>query len=511
MLPCPVLLCAGLFSSGTIGSMVKRVIFWAGVVLGAVSGFTLSKRQGVVLPADSLSDPLLGLIGEAVLVCDASGAVTYMNAAATEWFGAGGEAAFQLRYPSCQSVPPGQMPLIRTQRTGKPSTGSGYLCTGPNGAARILEISTRCQGRGGAVAIFRDITEESETRDQAAQEERREEILRRLCRRLSASLSPVDLARSITESASALLLDVPAAQVRLYGYEAAAKQLTRLASSPVNRTKIVRSQNTPQTAVFPLDVTNPLLWKVYVEREAFTGSAVEALGEEPAEGHLALPLIAGGEVTGHLSLSGANSVVLFAPPLRESLSLLASIGALALAGPSQAAQTELLVAQVKALREIVGAVANRLEAAELSDLVSLHARRVLGADICTLALGEAEDLRLLGQDYRDALLFPERHAPESPILTRGEGKKAHRTGKTVHTAGKKNPSLENGLWRVFAGQSGRHSVLSVPLPTGLGVVTVLRAGEASFSDGQVRFMETLAALAAAALPSAMMPGERREP
>ena len=499
----------GLFSSGTIGSMVKRVFFWTGIVLGAVSGFTLSNRRRVETISDPLPDPLLGLIGEAVLVCDAAGTTTYLNAAATEWFGKGGAAAFQLRYPSGQPVPPGQVPLFRTLRTGKPSTGTGYLCTGPDGSTRTLEIKTRLQETGGAVAIFRDVTEESDTRDQAVEGERREEILRRLCRRLSSALSPNDLARSIAESAAALLADVPGAQVRLYGYDPALKQMTRLASSPENRAKVVRSQNAPQAAVFPLDVTQPLLWRLYVERETFTGSAVEALGEEPAEAHLVLPLIAGGDAIGHLSLSGASADLLFAAALRESLSLLASVGALALAGPSQAAQTELLAAQVAALREIVRAVANRLEAGGLSDLVCLHTRRVLGADVCTIAVGVAENLRLLGRDYQDALLFPERHAPESPLLTRGEGEKAHRTGKTVQVAGRKNPSLEEGLWRVFAGQSGRHSVLSVPLPTGLGVVTVLRAGDAAFSDDQVRFMETLAALTAAALPSAMVSEETK--
>ena len=492
----PVLSSTGLFSSGTIGSMVKRVFFWAGLVFGAVSGFALSNRRRAV----TISDPLLGLIGEAVLVCDEAGATTYLNTIAKEWFGPGGVGALQLRYPSGQPVPPGQVPLIRTLRTGKPSTGTGYLCTGPDGSTRTLEIKTRSQETGGGVAIFRDVTEESDTRDQAVEGERREEILRRLCRRLSSALSPNDLARSIAEGAAALLVDVPGALVRLYGYDPALKQITRLASSPESRAKVVRSQNAPQAAVFPLDVTQPLLWKVYVSRETFTGSAVEALSEEPAAAHLALPLIAGGEAIGHLSLSGANADLLFGAALRESLSLLASIGALALAGPSQAAQTEILSAQVMALREIVRAVANRLEAGDLSDLVSLHARSVLGADVCTIAIGAAENLGLLGKDYKDALLFPERHAPESTLLTRGEGEKAHRTGKIVQVTGRKNPNLEDGLWRAFAGQSGRHSVLSVPLPTGIGVLTVLRAGGAAFSNDQVRFLETLAGLTAAALP-----------
>ncbi len=490
--------------------MKKRVLFWVGVIVGAVSGFALSSRRSVIPAELGPADPLLGLVGEAVLVCDAAGVVTYLNAAATEWFGDDGAAAFHLRYPSGQTVPPGQVPLIRTLRTGKPGVGTGYGCTSPDGTERMLEVTTRLQTAGGAVAVFRDITEVSETRNQAAQGDRREEILRRLCRRLSAALSPDDLARSIVESAGALLRDKSEASVRLYSYDPSAKQITRLAALPESRAKLVRSQNAPQAASFPLDVTQVLLWSVYVGRESFTGAFVDALGEEPEAAHLALPLIAGGEVIGHLSLTSADPEALFASALRESLTLLASVAALALAGPSQAAQTETLAAQVTALREIVGAVAKRLGPGDVADLVGRHARRVLGAEVCILVLAEADKLRVLGRDYLDALLFPERYTADSAPLTQGESEKAQRTGKTVQTTGRKNPRMEDGPWRAFAGQSGRHSVLSVPLPTGLGVVTVLRAGETAFSEAQVRFMETLAALTAAALPAATTAAARED-
>jgi len=490
--------------------MKKRILFWAGVIVGAVSGFALSSRRSIIPEVPNPTDPLLGLVGEAVLVCDAAGGVVYLNAAAAEWFGDDGAAAFHLRYPSGQPVPPGQVPLVRTLRTGKPCAATGYVCTSPDGTERMLEVTTQLQTAGGAVAVFRDITEVSETRNQAAQGDRREEILRRLCRRLSAALSPDDLARSIAESAGALLRDVAEANARLYSYDPTTKQITRLAASPGSRAKLVRSHNAPQAVIFPLDVTQALLWSVYVGRESFTGLLVEVLGEGSAAAHLALPLIAGGEVIGHLSLTSADPEALFAPALRESLTLLTSVAALALAGPSQAAQTETLAAQVAALREIVGAVAKRLEPGDVADLVGLHTRRVLGADVCILALAEAERLCVLGRDYQDALLFPERYTADSVPLTRGESEKAQRTGKTVQTTGRKNPRLEDGLWRAFAGQSGRHSVLSVPLPTGLGVVTVLRAGEAAFSDDQVRFMETLAALTAAALPPATIAAARED-
>jgi len=481
--------------------MFKRTFFWLGVLLGTVSVFAALHRRAMLGTAEP---DLLRLVGEAVLVCDALGAVTYLNPAAQEWFGLDGSGGFQLCYPSGQSVPPGQIPLTRTLRTGKISEGTGYLCVSPGGTKRTLTISARPLNTGGAAAVFRDITEIHQIQIGKTEAGRREEILRRLCLRLSAAAGPEDLARSIAESALALVQTLPAAQVRLYGYDASQKQLIRLASAPEDRAKRPRSQKSAQSLTFAFDAGSPLLWQVYVAREPFSGEGSAVPGEAPASS-LALPLIAGGAAIGHLSLACSRSEALLVPELRESLGLLASVAALALVGPSQAAQTAHLTDQVLAIREIVGAVAQRLEAGALADLAARHARRVLGAEVCFVAVYEGKKLRLLGDTYKDALLYPERYAPDDTRISQSAGEKAARTGKTVQSVGKINPDIESGLWRAFAGQSGRHSTLSVPLPGGQGAVTVYRAGETPFSDEQICFLETLAALTAAALPSAMPP------
>ena len=484
--------------------MVKRVFFWLGIFLGAISVFGLRQRR---LPPALIVEPnpLLGLIGEAVVVCDSAGTLTYLNSIAQEWFGADGEGALQLCYPSGQPVPSGQIPLTRALRTGKPSEGTGYLCLSPDGAIRTLEISARPLAAAGAAAIFRDITEIHETQARKTEAERREEILRRLCRQLSAAATPEDLARGIVESALALAQPSPGAQVRLYAYDLSQKQLTRLASAPEDRPKRPRSQTAAQPVSFAFDAKLPLLWQVYVAREPFCGTGEAMLGEDPAAVCFALPLLAGGAVIGHLSLTCSRPEALHNSALGEAFTLLSSIAALALAGPSQAAQTAHLADQVLAIREIAGAVAKRVGSEALADLVAGCARRVLGAEVCLMAIYQGGQLRPVGDDYKDGLLYPERHAPDDPALTHGATEKAARIGKAVRLNGQRNPDMEIGLWRAFVGQSGRHSVLAVPLPGGQGAITVYRAGETSFNYEQAHFLETLAGLTAAALPSATLP------
>ena len=79
---------------------------------------------------------------------------------------------------------------------------------------------------------------------------------------------------------------------------------------------------------------------------------------------------------------------------------------------------------------------------------------------------------------------------------------AVRTGKTVSRVGLPNPHFDDGVWRAFAGQSGKHSILAVPLGRGQGALTVWVPGETPFPAAQVTFLETVTALLTAALPSA---------
>jgi len=443
-------------------------------------------------------DPLLDLVRDAVVACDTSGAVTYTNAAAQALFGSQGEGLSRLCYPSGQPVPPGQWPLTRARRTGASAGGAGYVCVSPKGKAHVLDIQARPLPGGGAVAIVRDVTALEEGRAREAKMQKREQVLRDLCRRLSAAPDAGTLAEAVVESALALVGELPEARARLYAYDSDAKRLTRLASAPDDRPKRPKSQRQAQPPAFPFDAASQTLWSLYVERQPVMGDDV---GSDEAGPAYAVPLLAGGIALGHLSVICPDADALTDGDLRESLALLASVAALALAGPRQAAQATQLAAQVDALREVIQAVGERNDREALADLVGSRVCRVTGAEVCTLALKDADGLRLIGTAYRDALTSPDRHAPDDPALTE-DGAKAARTGKTTQRVGRANPPFSAGVWRAFAGQSGRHSVLAVPLAAGQGALTVYRAGDAPFPGASVKFVETLAALVSSALPQA---------
>ena len=82
---------------------------------------------------------------------------------------------------------------------------------------------------------------------------------------------------------------------------------------------------------------------------------------------------------------------------------------------------------------------------------------------------------------------------------------AARTGEPVHLIGRPNPDFPQCQWRAFAGQSGEHSVLAVPLKYGdetLGALTVFVLGSRPFAPDQIKLLGTLASLAVAAVRNA---------
>ena len=485
--------------------MFPRLSFWLGLLLGASSAFGLRRRWRPATKEVG-PDPLLDLVGDAIVVCDASGAVTYANAAARALFGPDARRSLQIGYPSGQRVPPGQVPLTRALRARRTVEGAGYVCAAPDGTAHVLNVIARPMAGGGAAAVFREVTalHEQQARERAS--EKQEKVLGELGRRLSGVTDAGELHRAVAESALALLDGLPEARARLYLYDAESKQLTRVASAPEEAPKRPRSHRQAQPPTFPFDAGAPLLWQVYVARQTFVSADVAAddrflivpLGEERIGSACALPLLAEGQAFGHLSLI-CDAPGTFAARLGAA-ERLASLAAWALAGLRQAAQTAQLSEQMTALRDIAQAVADRQDSGALADLIAGHVQRITGAEVCTLTLREGDALRLRGEAYKDALLFPERHAPDDPALV-----------NVTSGLGIPNPAFEDGPWRAFAGQSGTHSVLSAPLTAGQGTLTVYRAGDAPFSDAQVRFLETLASLLSAAFPPATRPEDHENP
>jgi len=480
--------------------MFKRPPFWLGLLLRALAALGVWRPRP--LPRPAALDPLLDLVSDAVLTCNASGAVSGANAAAQRLFGPGGAGLTRLRYPSGQPVPPGQSPLARALRTGAATESAGYLLLSAGSKTRALEIKAGpLPNSAGAVLTACDRTEAGEGRAREAKAHKREEALRALCRRLSAASSADEIAQATVESALALLDGLPDARARLYAYDGDAKRLTRLASAPDDRPKRPKSHRQLQPPVFPFDAASLLLWSVYVAREPATGDDLEG----PT---YAVPLMIGGVAVGHLSVTCPGAPL--DADTREALGQLASIAALAQSGPHQAAQAAPLIAQVEALQAVIGAIAGQMATDALADLISGEVRRVTGAEVCTLALKDSDRLRLVGTAYRDALLFPDQHAPGDAALVGDTAQEAIKKGKTVHRPGRANPTFEAGVWRAFAGQSGRHSVLSAPVALGQGALTVYAAGDAPFPAIQVKFLEMLAALVSLPLPRATPPAARTD-
>ncbi len=300
--------------------MFKRPPFWLGLLLGIGAAFGVRLR---LLPALSspASDPLLDFVSDAVLICDASGAISYANAAARRLFGADGKDSFPLCYPSGQPVPPGQIPLFRALQTRQTVTGAGYVLTAIDGQRRIFDVAAYPH-LNGAVAVFQDVTARQEIQARQAETEKRGQTLRSLALILSATKDREGFARCIVDSALTLLDRLPDAQVRLHIYDSESKQITRLASAPEDRPKRPKTLKQAQPPTFPFDAQDPLLWQVYVARQPFVTS----------ESVCALPLLAGGKARGHLSATCSAADAFAEAGVLDALRHLTALAALALMG-----------------------------------------------------------------------------------------------------------------------------------------------------------------------------------
>jgi len=265
--------------------------------------------------------------------------------------------------------------------------------------------------------------------------------------------------------------------------------LTCLASAPDDRPIRPQSaaQSLPKTVRF--DAQLPELWQLYVARKLFENS---------------LPLLAGGVAIGHLCIL-SKTAVLEDPDQRGALEVIASLAALALAGPAASAQAASLAAQAAAMREITQAASGSGSHA-LADSVTAHVKRVVRADVCLLSVPIDGKLSALGQTFPDDLLHP-KTAPDDPRLHGKAVQKVHRTHKSVVQAGIANPSFEAGPWRAFTG-AGCHTLTALPLSSKRGVLAVYTQGASPLPDSQIKFLETLAAIVSLSLASASVQEDR---
>ena len=464
--------------------MLNRPSFWLGLFLGAFSAFRL--RILISRPHSFLPASLRHLPVDAFTVCDSAGAVIESNAAAQALFGSTCAVLPPLRYSTGQPVPPGQHPLRRASLAQEMVSGSYHL-TAADGSSRILDISAQPLPNGKVAALFRDVTAQQERHIQELARQARQTVLQTLRRRLSLTQSTEAIGQAVAEETYALLSAAllsaaplsagPDIQVRLYRLDPLADALTCLASAPDDRPKRPKSVSEANPAAVRFDAQIPELWQLYVARKSSQSN---------------LPLISGGVTIGHLSVASAKSILEDAA-VHEALEMIASLAALALAGPSAAAQTAALTAQAAAVREITGAIQSGVGYSDLADVVTEAVKRVMHPEVCALSMPIAGKLCIVGKRFEDDLLSPQT-VPGDPRLHGKAVRKAWKTQKTVAQAGIINPSLEAGPWRAFAGSTGRHSVTALPLAQKRGVLTVYTSGEMPLPDTQIKFLETIAAL-----------------
>lgn len=451
--------------------MFKRPFFLLGLFLGTFAAFRLRPFKSRLPPP--LSSDFRDFLTDALIICDSAGVVAEVNAPAQALFGP--DILPSLRYPTGQAVPPGQHPLRQAVVSRKTTSGS-YGCTAADGSERVLDITARPLPNGGAAAVFRDVTAQHESQERNRAAQARQAVVETLCRRLSLAQTAEAVAQAVAEETHALLRHLPDVQVKLFVLDRTADTLTCLGSAPDDRPKRPQSaaEARPQTVRFDAQV--PELWQLYVARKPFANS---------------LPLIGGGVAIGHLAVTSSTADVFEPQAVRETWELMASLAALALAAPAAAVQASARAAQIAAVREITAAVGS-VGIHELADRVGEWVKQVTQAEVCTLSVPAEGKLCVMGQAYKDDLLLPQTK-PDAPRLHGKAIQKAWRTQKTVVYL--ERVQRENaGPWRAFTGSAGLHSIAALPLPGRRGVLSVYTQGDKPLPDGQLKFLETVAAL-----------------
>ncbi len=441
-----------------------RPAFWPGFLLGALAAFAALFRKPLPNPSVA-ADGLLDFVSEAVLTSDASGQMTAANAAARALFGPDLASYHRLCYPTGQPVPPGQWPL--TRRDFSPAL---FLLTDADGSSRTLEATAHPLLNGGVAAVFRDVTERADAQATETRARADTDALHALCRRLGTARTAEDAAEASVEAALALGV----LTARCFTYDADARQLTLAAAHPDMRPKRPRTQTAarPETAIF--EAADPLHWAMYVSKEPYQSTET-----------LALPLVAGGAALGHLEVSGGSRVS------RQALTLAASLTAATLAARHQSERADAGAAREAAVRQIAALLAQAAPFDTLCDAAASHLRCLLPADVCTVTVSG----RLRGADYLDGLLRPERHKPDDPALRHEAADVATASGAAVQRTNLRSPEFADAVWRAFAGASGLHRVLAVPLMgKSAGALTVWAAGDGAFTEAQAQLAETMAAL-----------------
>lgn len=357
------------------------------------------------------------------------------------------------------------------------------------------------------------------------------DLLLDISQKLNASLDAVQINEIVVRGAFELAMtSCDLIQVALFRHEGHEGRIRRVARFP--RPKPIRGR-----ASWPLRMAvtedaalavsaGPTYQSLYVKRQPVISllpgdkselarfdmdadpSDTSGASDERIRAAVRLPLVAQGEVLGHISLyaralpdEGEREGDGERTALLSALSNLASLAAISLYNAQLYERVQQRAQQMTTLWSVGKAISAHLAVDQIADTLCEQVRATLGADLCVLSLYEQGRLAPQGAHAQKARnLLQDINPPdcECDLVQRD----AARRGIPLARTGVE--SMGPGRCRRF-GRVGLHSVLAVPLifdGESLGVVSVFRSGRQEFGQDEIDLINTLGSLSVVAIKNA---------
>jgi PAS domain S-box-containing protein len=250
---------------------------------------------------------------EAIVVVDEEARITLTNRAADRIYtrrvpiGEGYESHAELGIcrPDGTAILPRDLPLTRSALDGESHRGEELAIVWPSGGRRNLLVDTApiwsSKGEiGGAVGVFRDITELKQAEDRVRQYADRLRALHEMDRAILAAQSAEEIGDAALKHLQGL---VPARRASVEMFDLEAGETSIIAFRTDKETEFGVAWHGPLKRNEALRGLEAGLPQVVADiREIPSSPLVEALAAEGVRSYVSLPLRAGGELIGALSL-----------------------------------------------------------------------------------------------------------------------------------------------------------------------------------------------------------------
>ena len=250
-----------------------------------------------------------------------------------------------------------------------------------------------------------------------------------------------------------------------------------------------------------IETREPLMIDEMTPEEAERYGNPWVLSGEPIKSALFVPLVAGGRVTGVVSLQNVDRTGAFGPDDQRLLTTLAGSLTVALDNARLLNQTRQRVAELATVNGVGQALSSQLDLDALIELVGERVRETFDADIAYVALHD------LGADRIDFAYYYEGGLRrDEPAIEYGEG-------LTSRILDSREPLLLNRSRQFESHEASRvgtpvRSFLGVPIlhrDEAIGVISVQSIDEAGrFADTDSRLLATIAANVGVAIQNARL-------